>query len=136
MGAGRASPGEKAYQVLRRTATQAKSLRLAALAASLKESGHFGMVLHEIDKMIANLKEEEKADFAQKDWCKEETFKNEQEASKFEYAIEKIDAKIAKLRAHIEELEATLADTVQQARLTKLDLRKLTDARTEENKVF
>merc|ERR1719271_716634 len=70
------SPRDKAYRALKRTARKSGSMRLAALAASVKETGHFPQVIAEVDKMIANLKQEEKDDYEHKDWCKEETFKN------------------------------------------------------------
>merc|ERR1712216_58733 len=94
-------PQAKAYKALKEHATKAKSLRLAAIAATLRTGGHFDAVIAEIDKMMAILKEEEKGDIEQRDWCKEETFKNEQEASRYEYKIERTDAKIMKLTSKL-----------------------------------
>merc|ERR1711904_89702 len=82
-------PQAKAYKALKEHATKAKSLRLAAIAATLRTGGPFDAVIAEIDKMMATLKEEEKGDIEQRDWCKEETFKNEQEAPRYEYKIER-----------------------------------------------
>ena len=98
-------PQTKAYKALKAHASKAKSLRLAAIAATLRTGGHFDAVIAEIDKMMATLKAEEKDDIEQRDWCKEETFKNEQEASRYEYKIEKTVAKITKLTEVKEELE-------------------------------
>merc|ERR1719387_3134733 len=106
--ASESQPQAKAYKTLKEHATKAKSLRLAAIAATLRTGGHFDAVIAEIDKMMATLKEEEKGDITQRDWCKEETFKNEQEASRYEYKIERTDAKIMKLTSKLEELEGTL----------------------------
>merc|ERR550514_412873 len=64
--------------------------------------------------MITELEKEQKDDFDHKDWCKEETFKNEQEASRYEYKIEKLNGQIAKFRAHVEELEAARTSTIEQ----------------------
>merc|ERR1719335_1234314 len=129
-------PETKAYKALKAHATQAKSLRLAAIAATLRTGGHFDAVIAEIDKMMATLKEEEKGDIEQRDWCKEETFKNEQEASRYEYKIERTDAKIMKLTSKRNELESTLQATVASILNTKDDIKAMEDARKEQHAAF
>jgi len=129
-------PQAKAYRALKEHATKAKSLRLAAIAATLRTGGHFDAVIAEIDKMMATLKEEEKGDIEQRDWCKEETFKNEQEASRYEYKIERTDAKIMKLTSKLEELEGTLQATVASILSTKDDIKAMEDARKEQHAAF
>merc|ERR1719473_1726731 len=86
--------------------------------------------------MIADLKAEAKEDRVHKDWCKEETFKNEQEASRYEYKVEKLDGKIAKLTGQREEMESTLVETNAQIQSTLEDISKLEDARKEAHKTF
>merc|ERR1719337_190741 len=129
-------PQAKAYKTLKEHATKAKSLRLAAIAATLRTGGHFDAVIAEIDKMMATLKAEEKGDIEQRDWCKEETFKNEQEASRYEYKIERTDAKIMKLTSKREELENTLQATVASILNTKDDIKAMEDARKEQHAAF
>merc|ERR1719191_1957777 len=129
-------PETKAYKTLKEHATKAKSLRLAAIAATLRTGGHFDAVIAEIDKMMATLKEEEKGDIEQRDWCKEETFKNEQEASRYEYKIERTDAKIMKLTSKREELESTLTATIASILATKDDIKAMEDARKEQHAAF
>merc|ERR1719502_632601 len=129
-------PETKAYKALKEHATKAKSLRLAAIAATLRTGGHFDAVIAEIDKMMATLKAEEKGDIEQRDWCKEETFKNEQEASRFEYKIERTDAKIMKLTSKLEELEGTLQATIASILATKDDIKAMEDARKEQHAAF
>merc|ERR1719231_120843 len=129
-------PQMKAYMTLKEHATKAKSLRLAAIAATLRTGGHFDAVIAEIDKMMATLKAEEKADIEQRDWCKEETFKNEQEASRYEYKIERTDAKLMKLTNKLEELEATRQKTIDQIMATKDDIEKMENTRKEEHAAF
>eukprot|EP00746_Dinoflagellata_sp_MGD_P154931 gnl/MRDRNA2_/MRDRNA2_85125_c0_seq1.p1 gnl/MRDRNA2_/MRDRNA2_85125_c0~~gnl/MRDRNA2_/MRDRNA2_85125_c0_seq1.p1 ORF type:complete len:717 (+),score=279.55 gnl/MRDRNA2_/MRDRNA2_85125_c0_seq1:82-2232(+) len=129
-------PQVKAYKALKEHATKAKSLRLAAIAATLRTGGHFDAVIAEIDKMMATLKEEEKGDITQRDWCKEETFKNEQEASRYEYKIERTDAKIMKLTSKLEELEGTLQATIASILATKDDIKAMEDARKEQHAAF
>merc|ERR1719298_58165 len=134
--ASESQPQANAYRALKEHATKAKSLRLAAIAATLRTGGHFDAVIAEIDKMTATLKEEEKGDIEQRDWRKEETFKNEQEASRYEYTIERTDAKIMKLTSKREELESTLAATVQSILNTKDDIKAMEDARKEQHAAF
>merc|ERR1719456_733804 len=129
-------PQSKAYEALKAHASKAKSLRLAQIAASLRTGGHFDSVIAEIDKMMDTLKAEEKDDIEQRDWCKEETFKNEQEASRYEYKIERTDAKIMKLTTKLNELEATRQQTIQEILDTKTDIKDMEDTRNEEHAAF
>merc|ERR1719160_2289074 len=129
-------PQTKAYKALKAHATKAKSLRLAAIAATLRTGGHFDSVIAEIDKMMSTLKAEEKDDITQRDWCKEETFKNEQEASRYEYKIERTDAKIMKLTTKLEDLEAARLQTIEQIQNTKTDIKNMEDTRNEEHAAF
>merc|ERR1719421_64254 len=94
-------PVRKVAQTLRQHARKAKSMRLAALATQIRTRGHFDMVVEQVVKMENVLKQEEKQDMETKDWCKEETFKNEEEASKFEYKVSKEKAKVSKLEDNI-----------------------------------
>merc|ERR1719313_2814064 len=120
---------EKVFHILKKAATSTKSLRLASIAASVKASGHFDTVIAAVNKMISELQKEQKDDFDHKDWCKEETFKNEQEASRYEYKIEKLDGKIAKFTAHRESLETARVETIDQIREVRDDIEKMEDAR-------
>merc|ERR1719160_1997273 len=130
------SPKAKAYKVLKTLATKSQSLRLAEMAATLRLGGHFDAVIVEIEKMMATLKQEEKDDIDQRHWCKEETFKNEQEASRYEYKIELVDAKITKLSTRLFELESTLGQTVTNILNTKQEIEKMEDTRKEEHATF
>merc|ERR1719321_2283053 len=82
------------------------------------------------------IKEEEKADIDQKDWCKEEKHKNEQEASRFEYKIEKTDGHIGRLRVKVEELEAMLTETINGILNTKKDIKKMEESRIAEHNAY
>merc|ERR1719453_2439372 len=90
-------PLTKAAEALKKHAKKAKSLRLAALASQVRD-GHFRSVVIQIEKMEAVLKKEEQDDMDTKDWCKAETFKNEEEASQYEYKVEKMIAKVESSR--------------------------------------
>merc|ERR1719235_2860110 len=86
--------------------------------------------------MISDLEKEQKDDFNHKDWCKEETFKNEQEASRYEYKIEKLNGKLAKFHAEVEELEATRAQTIKGIADVRDDIQKMEDKRQEDRTTF
>merc|ERR1719378_1413673 len=86
--------------------------------------------------MISELEKEQKDDFDHKDWCKEETFKNEQEALRYEYKIEKLNGKLAKFHAEVEELEATRAQTIKEIANVRDEIEKMEDKRKEEHEVF
>merc|ERR1719420_715998 len=115
-----------------------KSSRVAKIAAKLRATteGHFDMVIEEVDVLLKQLKDEEQADIEHRDWCKDETFKNEQEASRYEYKIERTDAKIMKLTSKLEELEGTLQATIASILATKDDIKAMEDARKEQHAAF
>merc|ERR1719247_567931 len=123
------APRTKAIAALKNGAAKSKSLRLMAIAAAIKAGGHFDAVTGEIDKMMETIKEEEKADIRKKDWCKDEIHKNEQEAARYEYKVEKKDALIGRLRAKLDELENTLIATIEEIQATKKDLKEMEDTR-------
>jgi hypothetical protein len=131
------TPGvTKAYDTLKKGAQKSGSLRLMQIASNLKVGGHFDAVTGEIDKMKEVVKEEEKKDIADKDWCKEEKHKNEQEASRFEYKIEKTDAHIGRLKVKLEELEGMLTATINDIISTKKDIKEMEEARIEEHNQY
>merc|ERR1719379_1712645 len=133
---------ERVVESLRRRAKKSKSLRLAALANAIKRlgrsrgHGHFDTVIVQIDKMKAMLAKEEQDDINQRDWCKAETFKNEEEAAKFEYKVEKAEGKISKLEAQLEKLELTLQETITEIETTQTEIAELEDERKESHAAF
>jgi len=131
-------PQEKAFDALTSKAKEVKSLRLASLAAKIQQSstGHFDTVVEEVDRMIGVLKKEEEDDINHRDWCKEETFKNEQEASRYEYKIDKSEAKIKKLQSQLEELEDLLAKTNEEIETTLGEIKQMEDDRVAEHESF
>merc|ERR1719265_1195211 len=130
------SPKQKAYDALKKGAAKSKSLRLLAIAAQMKAGGHFDAVTGEIDKMQKVIQEEEKADINKKDWCKDEIHKNEQEAARYEYKVEKKDALICRLRTKLDELETTLINTIEEIQNTKKDLKEMEETRTAEHNEY
>jgi len=127
------APRTKAYETLKKAGAKSKSLRLLSIAATIKAGGHFDAVTGEIDKMMKVIQEEEKADINKKDWCKEEIHKNEQEAARYEYKVEKKDGLIGRLRVKLEELETILINTIEEIQNTRKDLKQMEDDRKEEH---
>merc|ERR1719343_867511 len=64
----------QAYAALKQQATQAHSLRLAALAARLRSTkkGHFEEIIALIDTISATLADEQEDDIKKRDQCKDE----------------------------------------------------------------
>merc|ERR1719473_1700871 len=111
----------KAYEALKASAKKSHSLRLAALAATVRTMGvgHFDKVIEEIDKMIEELKAEEKEDIKQRDWCKDEYQENSEEKAELKWLIKNNEAMIVKLTAKIEALIEEIAKTVEEIEDTK-----------------
>merc|ERR1719284_1741102 len=135
-GVSRPEVRSRVYETIKKAATSSKSLRLASLAASVRKSGHFDIVVQSVEKMISELQKEQKDDFDHKDWCKEETFKNEQEASSYEYKIEKLNGKLAKFVGHLEELEASRTATITHLRDVRDEIQRMEKVRAEERAAF
>ena len=60
----------RVYGILRKAATNSKSLRLAQIAATVRASGHLDIVAEAVEKMITDLEKVEKDDYVKhKDYC-------------------------------------------------------------------
>jgi len=129
---------QKAYRALKLIAERTHSNRLARIAAAVRSSslGHFDAVIEEIDELMTTLKAEEKADINHRDWCKEETFKNENEASRYEYKIKKTEAAEVKLQAQLEQLETLLDTTIEEIGSTNDEIKAMEDERVAEHEAF
>jgi len=132
------APASKAYKVLKEQARKSHSIRLAALAATVRtaSTGHFDEVIKKIDEMIQTLKEEEKEDIKQRDWCKDEYQKNSEEHANLKWTIETNLAVITKLEEAIAKLDENIQATAQEIKDTKEQIKKMEDERIEENKAF
>jgi len=138
-GAGsQASAVTKAYRALRAQSAKTHSLRLAALAATVRAAdvGHFDKVIKMIDEMIGVLKEEEAADIKKRDQCKEEYTKIASVIADLEWQIEKNLAKIAKLESLIKAREDDKEEALAAIAQTKEEIAEMEDQRKEENEAF
>jgi len=132
------SPVAKAYAALKESASASHSVRLAMLASKVRSAkvGHFDEVLASIEKMIQMLTEENDADIAKRDQCKDEYQKIESTAKDLNWKIEKNEAKIEKLTKLIELRTQQLAETVASIEEVDLHMKTITEERTAENAAF
>merc|ERR1719207_249245 len=128
----------KAYNVLKDQAKKSHSMRLAALAATVRTMGvgHFDKVIEEIDKMIEELKAEEKEDIKQRDWCKDEYQENSEEKAEVKWLIKNNEAMIVKLTGVIEKLVEEIEETVKTIDETKKQIEEMEIARKAEHDEF
>jgi len=133
-----ATPTQHAYAMLKEQATAAHSLRLAMLAVQVREAkvGHFEKVLSAIDDMIQVLKDEDAADIAKRDQCKDEYQKIESTSKDLKWKIKVNQATIDKLTKLIEKLEAEKAQTIKEIDEVRAHMTQLTEVRTAENQEF
>merc|ERR1719375_1653718 len=92
-----------AYNILKKAATQSHSLRLATIATTVSTTGHFDMVLRDIDVMIENLRAEEKADIEHRDWCEDEKKSAEFKNENLQYDQEQLTQKIERAEGQEDE---------------------------------
>jgi hypothetical protein len=131
-------PALQAYDALKSRAAGAKSLRLASLAVRVRESkaGHFDAVLEEIDRMIQVLKEEETADIAKRDQCKEEITKSNSTILQLEWEIKCNNAKIDKLTRKMEEIDTEKQQTLDEIKSLNAFMKEIEDQRRSEHDDF
>jgi len=125
-----------AFNILKKVAQNSHSLRLASLASSVSTTGHFDAVIKDIDLMIKNLREEEKADIEHRDWCennkKSAEFKNEN----LQYDQEQLTNKIERAETQKGELEAEVTKTDEEKNNTLALMEEAKTSRIAENKAF
>jgi hypothetical protein len=133
-----AAPSKRAYEVLRRQAQQAHSLRLARLAAEVRltKVGHFDAVIEAIDKLLVDLAEEQEEDIKKRDQCKDEYQDIASTIADLEWKIENNKAKIEKLEKLIEEAEEEKAKALEQIAEVEKQMEEMTAVREEENAKF
>jgi len=131
-------PRGKAYRTLKNVARKYHSLRLAALAATVKTSakGHFNAVIKSIDKMIGELRGEEQDDIDHRDWCQEHENKFTNQKEDLEYKVGQTEALIERLEAKSGELETAIAKSESEILQTQEAMAEALANRNEENEDF
>ena len=84
---------------------KAHSLRLATMATHVSTTGHFDMVIRDIDVMVENLRAEEKADIEHRDWCETNQKAAESKNENLQYDMEQLTQKIERATGEKEKLE-------------------------------
>merc|ERR1719379_907870 len=128
----------KAYNVLKDQAKKSHSMRLAALAATVRTMGHghFDKVIKKIDEIIQTLKNEEKEDIKQRDWCKDEYQENSEEKAELKWLIKNNEAMIVKLTKIIESLIEEIDKTVEEIKATEEQIKQMEEQRKSEHEEF
>mmetsp|Transcript_40733 Transcript_40733/g.93729 ORF Transcript_40733/g.93729 Transcript_40733/m.93729 type:complete len:684 (-) Transcript_40733:72-2123(-) len=128
----------KAYKALRTQATNLRSLRLAQLAASVRQvqGGAFFKVLASIDAMVQTLKDEDAADVKKKDQCADEYAQSEQDIAAVSWRIEKSAAKINNLNQALKANEKEQGATIKAIQEVDDEMTAMKAARAEENAAF
>jgi len=108
------------------------------LAVQVREAtaGHFDEVIGSIDKMIQVLRDENSADIAKRDQCKEEYHKIESTSKDLAWNIEKNEAKIDRLAKLIDQLSEEKEQTIQELADIRGHMSALTGERQAENSAF
>jgi septal ring factor EnvC (AmiA/AmiB activator) len=133
-----AEPKNKAYRALKSVARKYHSLRLAAIAATVKTTvgGHFDSVIRSIDKMVGELRTEEQDDVDHRDWCQEHENKFTNQAEDLEYKVGQTEALIERLEAKSGELETAIASTEAEILQTQETMAEALATRNDENADF
>jgi len=129
---------KKALQTLESSARQSQSLRLATIAAQVRSgtTGHFDAVIKAIDKMLVQLKEEEEADTAKVDKCREEYQEIGLAKNDLDWKIENNEAKIQKHQKAIDEKTDAKEVTIKDIADADKTLKEMADKRKAENDAY
>jgi len=130
------SPNTRAYQALQSAAAHTHNLRLAALAAKVKKSGHFDVVMKAIDEMIQELKDEAQDDKETRDECTEKTHKKKERKAVLVHKIERNVAKITKLNTKLDKTVESISAAHAAKKEEKVNLQEMTDTRADEHAAF
>merc|ERR1719316_451209 len=126
----------QAYNILKKVATKAGSLRLAAIATTVQTTWHFDAVIADIDKMIVALREEEKADIAHRDWCESQSGAANSKNENLEYDKEQLDQKKERANNAKAELEAEVEKTESEMEDLQKAMDEALENRNKEHEAF
>lgn len=132
------SDAQKAVTALEVHAKQIHSFRLAALAADVRmqTSGHFDAVLKTIDKLLAQLKDEEQADIKKVDGCKESYQQIDKKKNDLDWKIENNKATVQGHEKAITQKTDAQKVTITDIETAEKTLSDMLKKRTEENDAY
>merc|ERR1719379_3161221 len=122
-----------AFNLLKKVAQQSHSLRLASIASTVQTMGHFDKVIKDIDLMIKNLRDEEKADIEHRDWCETNQKAAESKNENLQYDMEQLTQKIERATGEKEKLEEEVTKTQDEKNQTLEAMAEALANRNEEN---
>merc|ERR1719301_486177 len=104
---------QEAYRGLKAIAGKHRSLRMAAMAAMVQTAskGHFDVVITSVDKMLAELRQEEMDDITLRDYCQAEEVKVEGEIEDLQHETDTIQGLIDRLNAKKKETQTDITQT-------------------------
>jgi len=127
-------------KLLEGAARKWKSVKIARIVLMLQADNPFDTVLEEIDKMIAIIEDEEKADVENKEWCESERAANHEEKESTEREIDTLEETINTLDDAINNPETGLivmiADTEKSIQENHDNQAEQTASRAEENRAY
>merc|ERR1719428_17102 len=129
---------DEAFRALKALAGKHHSLRMAAMAAMIQtaEKGHFDMVITEVDKMLAELRQEEMDDITLRDYCQAEEVKVEGEIEDLVHEMDTIQGLIDRLNAKKQETQADITQTETDIAATEDAMAEALSNRNSENEDF
>jgi len=132
------APLEHAYTALKTAATAAHSVRLAQLAVNVRatKSGHFDKVIASIDEIYQTLKDEEKADVAKRDECKEKNQEITSTVNDLDWKISVNQANIGKLEKQIANREDEKTKTIEEIEDVTTQIAGMEEQRKSDHEVF
>merc|ERR1719181_1706812 len=132
------SATSSAYNALKKAATEANSMRLAALAATVRmaKKGHFAEVITAIEDVQHTLKDEGDADIQKRDHCKEEYQDISVHTKDLKWQIKTDIAHIEKLKAEINDNRKHLAETNEAIKEVTEEMAQMDAERKAENEAF
>jgi len=129
---------EEAFRTLKALAGKHHSLRMAAMAAMIQTAskGHFDMVVTEVDKMLAELRQEEMDDITLRDYCQAEEVKVEGEIEDLVHEMDTIQGLIDRLNAKKKETQTDITQTETDIAATEDAMAEALSNRNSENEDF
>jgi len=126
---------EQASQLLRQASKKFKSVQLLNLASSARLDA-FGKVIEQISATVDALKQEQKDEVKDKDFCVSELNANEKETAKYSDQKAALDQKIADLTAQTTDLAEAIATLKTEITDTQVGMKKASEVRKSENADF
>merc|ERR1719301_96519 len=129
---------QEAYRGLKAVASKHRSLRMAAMAAMIQTAteGHFDVVITSVDKMLAELRQEEMDDITLRDYCQAEEVKVEGEIEDLQHEMDTLQGLLDRLNAKKKETQTDITQTETDIAATEDAMAEALSNRNSENEDF